>query len=163
VGSIGPVQNGAHVFFAYSSHDICLFIVRMLLKYGYRHVYIFRKFATKHAFIPADAMPGTMVTAGLSTSGYGPQHSPPIPLRPTNTLQRLAPGSHKRQKKSRLVQVYLSVEPYFDVVLGRSFIEKRQIQLIRPMWFAWTDKCNSSCSVVLQQSDVAYIISSHAQ
>lgn len=39
--------------------------VRMLLKAGYRHVYISRQFAVKHGFIPADAAPGHYGYGGL--------------------------------------------------------------------------------------------------
>lgn len=37
----------------------------MLLKNGYRHVYISRKFALKHGFIPNDAAPGHYGYGGL--------------------------------------------------------------------------------------------------
>lgn len=37
----------------------------MLLKNGYRYVYISRKFAMKHGFIPADAAPGHYGYGGL--------------------------------------------------------------------------------------------------
>lgn len=37
----------------------------MLLKSGYRHVYISRKFAIRHGFIPADAAPGHYGYGGL--------------------------------------------------------------------------------------------------
>ncbi len=40
-------------------------VVRMLLKNGYRHVYISRKFALKNGFIPADAAPGHYGYGGL--------------------------------------------------------------------------------------------------
>jgi hypothetical protein len=46
-------------------------------------------------------------------------------LIPINTPLWLA--TEGKKKKPTLVQVYLSEEPHFDVVLGRSFIEKRQI------------------------------------
>lgn len=39
--------------------------VRMLLKNGYRHVYISRKFALRHGFIPPDAAPGHYGYGGL--------------------------------------------------------------------------------------------------
>jgi hypothetical protein len=39
--------------------------VRMLLKTGYRHVYMSRTFAMKHAFIPRDASPGHYGYGGL--------------------------------------------------------------------------------------------------
>ena len=37
----------------------------MLLKSGYRHVYISRKFAIKNGFIPRDAAPGYYGYSGL--------------------------------------------------------------------------------------------------
>ena len=40
-------------------------VVRMLLKNGYRHVYMSRKFALKHGFIPVDAAPGHYGYTGL--------------------------------------------------------------------------------------------------
>ena len=47
-GSIGPVGN-----------------VRMLLKNGYRHVYMSRKFAVRHGFVPKDASLGYYGYSGL--------------------------------------------------------------------------------------------------
>ncbi|KAA1469564.1 hypothetical protein DENSPDRAFT_816639 [Dentipellis sp. KUC8613] len=90
VGSIGPVEN-----------------VRMLLKTGYRFVYISRKFAMRHGFIPADAAPGYYGYGGLVNIGKWP-----ITVGNTKTIH----------------SVYLSEESHFDVVLGRSFMEKRQIK-----------------------------------
>ncbi|EIM89939.1 uncharacterized protein STEHIDRAFT_74325 [Stereum hirsutum FP-91666 SS1] len=89
-GSIGPVQG-----------------VRMLLKNGYRYVYISRKFAMKHGFIPADAAPGHYGYGGLVNIGKWP-----ITVGRTKTIH----------------SVFLSEESHFDVVLGRSFMEKRQIK-----------------------------------
>ncbi|KAH9484453.1 hypothetical protein JR316_0003935 [Psilocybe cubensis] len=176
MGSIGPVQN-----------------VRMLLKSGYRHVYISRKFAAKHGFIPPDTAPGSYGYGGLVNIGEWPitlipsvsQSTQPLPgyLRPdaftsppstrTGNLHAspsssasplplhnwLAPppttskaGSirsvsatgtgkqahenvnHHTQASNTIVpktvsiQVYLAEEPHFDVVLGRSFFEKRQVK-----------------------------------
>ncbi|KAJ7905751.1 hypothetical protein B0H14DRAFT_3079102 [Mycena olivaceomarginata] len=126
LGSIGPVAN-----------------VRMLLKSGYRHVYISRKFAKDNGFIPADAAPGHYGYGGLvnigvwpitltpsSTFSAHPNAPPPPPAKP----QTAAGASGKASKraggkpKPTLMQVYLSEEPHFDVVLGRSFFERRQIQ-----------------------------------
>ncbi|KAJ3868370.1 hypothetical protein EV359DRAFT_32523 [Lentinula novae-zelandiae] len=123
MGSIGPVQN-----------------VRMLLKAGYRHVYISRKFAQENGFIPDDAAPGLYGYSGLVNIGTWP-----ISLTPSTVPSSLpdAPPAHasissKRPKQTKdnskgpkptLMTVYLSEEPHFDVVLGRSFIERRQIRL----------------------------------
>ncbi|KIK57632.1 hypothetical protein GYMLUDRAFT_172439 [Collybiopsis luxurians FD-317 M1] len=150
MGSIGPVKN-----------------VRMLLKAGYRHVYISRKFALDHGFIPADAAPGHYGYSGLVNIGNWPITLTPstvpssLPEAPTapslhrsqsqsqsqhdgDAGIRLGPGnastfskkSGKRSKdakaggpKPTMMTVYLSEEPHFDVVLGRSFFERRQIRL----------------------------------
>ncbi|QRV99892.1 hypothetical protein RhiJN_27911 [Ceratobasidium sp. AG-Ba] len=89
-GKIGPVDN-----------------VRMLLKKGYRHVYVSRQFAKRHGFIPRDAMPGLYGFNGLVHIGRWP-----ITLGRTTTQH----------------DVYLSEETHFDVVLGRAFMERRAIQ-----------------------------------
>ncbi|KZV71840.1 hypothetical protein PENSPDRAFT_605159 [Peniophora sp. CONT] len=91
VGTIGPVDD-----------------VRMLLKAGYRHVYISRKFAMRHGFIPEDAAPGHYGYGGLVNLGKWP-----ITVGKTKTTHT----------------VYLSEESHFDVVLGRAFHEKRIIKL----------------------------------
>lgn len=90
VGSIGPVSD-----------------IRMLLKNGYRYVYISRKFAMRHGFIPADAAPGHYGYGGLVNIGKWP-----ITIGHTKTVH----------------SVFLSEESHFDVVLGRSFMEKRMIK-----------------------------------
>jgi hypothetical protein len=89
-GSIGPAKD-----------------VRMLLKTGYRYVYMSRKFAMRHGFIPQDAAPGNYGYSGLVNIG-----KLPITVGKTKTTHA----------------VYLSEESHFDVVLGRSFMEKRQIK-----------------------------------
>ncbi|TFK30172.1 hypothetical protein FA15DRAFT_752275 [Coprinopsis marcescibilis] len=193
MGSIGPVEN-----------------VRMLLKAGHRHVYISRKFAVKHGFVPPDSAPGNygyggllcigewpitltpsasslsndethhqlhphlttlisnnpspyssprtrylqtansgIVAASASVSGNvahtngGGAHGHPL-LMHTDALSIKSSAPTVRSKKSNsrsyehtaaknglkpvMVEVYLSEEPHFDVVLGRSFCEKRQIK-----------------------------------
>ncbi|KAF5373783.1 hypothetical protein D9758_000668 [Tetrapyrgos nigripes] len=127
MGSIGPVQN-----------------VRMLLKSGYRHVYISRKFALEHGFIPADAAPGRYGYSGLTNIGTwpitlmpsassespasavaSPDSAPPID---ESTKKSSKSKAAKKGPKPALMTVYLSEEPHFDVVLGRSFFEKRMIR-----------------------------------
>ncbi|KAL0946739.1 hypothetical protein HGRIS_012918 [Hohenbuehelia grisea] len=127
IGSIGPIQN-----------------VRMLLKSGYRHVYISRKFALKHGFIPDDAAPGHYGYGGLVNIGSWPisltpspsfSAHPDAPPAPPALLQSTSTGKSKKKSQSgtgskpALMQVYLSEEPHFDVVLGRSFFERRQIRV----------------------------------
>ncbi|KAF9244875.1 hypothetical protein BU15DRAFT_59066 [Melanogaster broomeanus] len=122
MGSIGPVEN-----------------VRMLLKSGYRHVYISRKFALKHGFIPADAAPGHYGYGGLVNLGKWPITLTPATSFPSEEF--LPSGGHvaspqtdgdphhqSRKPKKVSISVYLSEEPHFDVVLGRSFFERRQIR-----------------------------------
>ena len=182
MGSIGPVQNGSFQNISRAGpYDLHTYTVRMLLKSGYRHVYISRKFAIKHGFIPVDAAPGNYGYGGLVNIGLWPitltpsssqpnlhgagyqrpdafpppsptpSHTPfsspriPAPSLPSvlgqqgktrnnRKKQRVAedttPGPSKPQTVSKTVevQVYLSEEPHFDVVLGRSFFEKRQIR-----------------------------------
>jgi len=88
-GKIGPVDN-----------------VRMLLKNGYRHVYLSRSFAKSHGFIPRDAQPGLYGFNGLVQIGKWP-----VTVGSTTTTH----------------DVYLSEETHFDVVLGRSFMERRAV------------------------------------
>jgi len=126
LGTIGPVSN-----------------VRMLLKSGYRHVYISRKFAKDHGFIPADAAPGHYGYGGLVNIGVWPitltpsstfsahPNAPPPPPKPRVAVGANGKASKRAndgKPKPTLIQVYLSEEPHFDVVLGRSFFERRQIQ-----------------------------------
>lgn len=138
MGSIGPVQNGTLVrLISTIESNSMMDLVRMLLKAGYRHVYISRKFAMKHGFIPADAAPGHYGYGGLVNIGTWPitlqplgastldlssaEHRPAFPGQPNGS-------GKKAQTKSILIPVYLSEEPHFDVVLGRSFFERRRIQ-----------------------------------
>lgn len=114
-------------------------LVRMLLKSGYRHVYISRKFAMKHSFIPRDAALGSYGYGGLVNIGTWPitltpsssfsshPDDPPPPPIPVHNGKR-GKGKDNGGLKPTLIQVYLSEEPHFDVVLGRSFFERRQIR-----------------------------------
>jgi hypothetical protein len=108
----------------------------MLLKNGYRHVYISRKFALKHGFIPSDAAPGHYGYSGLVNLGKWPITLKTAADFADTTQANGVPdaaqsSSHSRPSKSTTVTVpvYLSEEPHFDVVLGRSFFEKRQIKV----------------------------------
>lgn len=205
--------------------DIHLCTVRMLLKVGYRHVYLSRKFARKHGFIPRDATPGnygygglvkigkwpiTLVTSSPDGHGEAPKlayghqsvidaglregepllrpparagaiglviggleqghgrKSPSLSYQSTSnrapstivhsssrssagaSVSPLLTGANgmngkrvKQQQQQHLdqengdgtrptvtnIEVFLSEEPHFDVVLGRSFFEKRQIKM----------------------------------
>ena len=89
-GSLGPVNN-----------------VPMMLKGGYRHVYVSRGFALDHGFIPADTQPGTYGYNGITNLGKWPVQvgSKAVPLT-----------------------VMLAEDSYFPVILGRSFMEKRGVR-----------------------------------
>lgn len=89
-GSLGPVQN-----------------VPMMLKEGYRHVYVSRSFALDHGFIPADTTPGTYGYNGITNLGKWPV-----------------------QVGSRAVSctVMLAEDSFFPVILGRAFMEKRGVR-----------------------------------
>lgn len=122
-GSIGPVGN-----------------VRMLLKNGYRHVYMSRKFAVKHGFVPKDASLGYYGYGGLvkyviplylSESEY---HALTLVIRqysigswPIRLYVLNDQGERELSTVSTSHVVFLSEEHHFDVVLGRSFMEKRQV------------------------------------
>ncbi|KAG8807854.1 hypothetical protein FRC17_004233 [Serendipita sp. 399] len=90
VGTFGPVPN-----------------VEMLLKKGYRHVYMSRHFAKRHGLIPLEVAPGYLGYGGLVNMGQ-------IPI--------------KLGTKTTTHTVYLAEENQFDVVLGRSFMEARRVQ-----------------------------------
>ncbi|WFD29408.1 hypothetical protein MSPP1_000417 [Malassezia sp. CBS 17886] len=89
-GSLGPVNN-----------------VPMMLKSGYRHVYVSRSFALDHGFIPVDTTPGTYGYNGITNLGKWP----------------VQVGS-----KSVPCTVMLAEDSYFPVILGRSFMEKRGVR-----------------------------------
>lgn len=89
----------------------------------------------KHAFIPADAAPGHYGYGGLVNIGTWPitltpsssfnSHPDAPPPPPVN-----GKGKHTKKQgpKPTMITVFLSEEPHFDVVLGRSFFERRQIR-----------------------------------
>jgi len=91
----------------------------MLLKNGYRHVYMSRKFAVRYGFVPKDASLGYYGYGGLVNIG-----SWPIRLYILNDQ-----GERELSTVSTSHTVFLSEEHHFDVVLGRSFMEKRQVKL----------------------------------
>ncbi|KDN53356.1 hypothetical protein K437DRAFT_253048 [Tilletiaria anomala UBC 951] len=89
-GSIGPVSD-----------------VPMMLKEGYRHVYVSRSFALAHGFIPKDTRPGSYGFNGITNLGKWPVQI----------------GS-----KAVSCVIYLAEDSYFPVILGRSFQEKRGVK-----------------------------------
>lgn len=98
----------------------------------------------KHGFIPADAAPGHYGYGGLVNIGTWPITLQPLgsgsldihhastdhpnPHSNPNPHNGIHSGTAKHEPKSTPIAVYLSEEPHFDVVLGRSFFERRQIK-----------------------------------
>jgi hypothetical protein len=98
-----------------------------------------RAFALKHQFIPPDAAPGHYGYGGLINIGLWPitldttpdtgdterPHNPHLPkdFEFTSTKK----GKSKRKGAATQTTIFLSEEPHFDIVLGRSFFEVRQI------------------------------------
>ncbi|ODN75599.1 hypothetical protein L202_06718 [Cryptococcus amylolentus CBS 6039] len=81
--------------------------VRMLLKAGYRHVYVSREFAIRHKLVPKK-FGTTGGYAGIRTIGQIP----------------ITVGS-----RTALHAAYLTEEKHFDVVLGRSWMEKMGVKI----------------------------------
>ncbi|WVQ85113.1 hypothetical protein IAT38_007278 [Cryptococcus sp. DSM 104549] len=81
--------------------------VRMLLKSGYRHVYVSRDFAIRAKLVPKKFALGAGYT-GLRSIGQIP----------------ITVGS-----RTALHTAYISEEPHFDVILGRAWIEKMAIKI----------------------------------
>ncbi|CAD6574821.1 MAG: hypothetical protein CYPHOPRED_005508 [Cyphobasidiales sp. Tagirdzhanova-0007] len=77
------------------------------MKPGHRHCYMAREFALQHGFIPKDAAPGFYGFSGITNLGSWP----------------IRVGG-----KTVELQVMLVENSYFPVILGRSFMEKRQVQ-----------------------------------
>ena len=99
----------------------------------------------KHGFIPSDAAPGHYGYGGLVNIGTWPVTLQPLGSSSldahhahthghanangqAHVLGGGAPNKGKQEPKSTPIPVYLSEEPHFDVVLGRSFFERRQIK-----------------------------------
>ncbi|TXT10688.1 hypothetical protein VHUM_02193 [Vanrija humicola] len=82
--------------------------VRMLLKQGHKGVYISRAFATRHGMIPRKQQPGHAGYSGLQMLG-----SVPITV-----------GS-----RTAYHPAMLSEEQHFDVVLGRTWLERMNIKV----------------------------------
>ncbi|KAH8827041.1 hypothetical protein DL96DRAFT_1465377 [Flagelloscypha sp. PMI_526] len=98
--------------------------VRMLLRKGYRHVYVSRKFALRHGFVGKETVPGHSYTGLLNIGKW------PITLNSATPTGSLIHGGRGEVVEPQVTEmmVYLSEEPHFDIVLGRSFFDKRQIK-----------------------------------
>lgn len=98
----------------------------MLLRSGYRHVYISRKFAIQNGFIPSDAAPGHYGYGGLVKYASSLLHRTSTYRYNIDSIGKW-PITVGRTKSTH--SVFLSEESHFDVVLGRSFVEFRGIKL----------------------------------
>jgi len=65
-----------------------------------------------------------------TTPSSHPDAPPPPPMKPHSTTSKVKGKKQANEggPKPALMSVYLSEEPHFDVVLGRSFFERRQIR-----------------------------------
>jgi len=90
---MGRINNVAHV--------------RMLLKAGYRHVYVSRSFAIKHKLVDPKYAMGAAGYTGLKTLG---------------------PVSITVGSRTATHPAYINEEEHFDVVLGRSWLEKMGVK-----------------------------------
>lgn len=122
----------------------------MLLKEGYRHVYISRVFAAKNGFIPKDATPGHYGYGGIV------QYVHVLPSRQSNTKPAQSIGKFPitlpPSKKTTTYTIYLTEETHFDVVLGRSFIEKRGVT------FDAVDQTNVICRDTGEKLEVEVVV-----
>ncbi|WWD22898.1 hypothetical protein CI109_107393 [Kwoniella shandongensis] len=91
VGKVGKVEN-----------------VRMLLKSGYRHVYVSRDFAVKNKLVAKNFGMGSFGYTGLKAIGNIP----------------ITVGS-----RTETHPAYMSEENHFDVILGRAWLEKMAIKI----------------------------------
>lgn len=85
-----------------------------------------RKFALKHGFIPTDAAPGHYGYTGLVK--YVLVSCICSPVADTHVFS-LGSWPIKVGRTKTMHTVYLSEEAHFDVVLGRSFWEARQVKV----------------------------------
>ncbi|WVQ94296.1 hypothetical protein IAU59_001375 [Kwoniella sp. CBS 9459] len=82
--------------------------VRMLLKSGYKGVYVSRNFAIKHNIVPKKFGMGSMGYTGLKSIGN----------------VDITVGTRKASHPA-----YMSEENHFDVILGRSWLERMAIKI----------------------------------
>ncbi|KAI9632140.1 uncharacterized protein MKK02DRAFT_20978 [Dioszegia hungarica] len=114
--------------------------VRMLLKPGHRGVYISRPFAIKHNLVPKQFAMGTAGYTGLKSIG----------------LVAITVAG-KTQKH----QAMISEEEHFDVVLGRSWVEKMNIKVdpIDQTILTYMDNGETiPCDIVVLKDDAGNVI-----
>jgi len=117
-------------------------LVEMLLKKGYRHVYMSRNFARQYNLVPPDLMPGLHGYGGLVKC---------VTARIAGFWSLTDPFTSMGQfpitvgTKTTTHTVYLVEEKQFDVVLGRAFMERRQVK---------TDPTDQSNVMCMDNGDV---------
>lgn len=81
----------------------------------------------------ADGPASAQQNSSDHVSGLNSPHNPTLGSTASNRKRSDKPingqGPPSSGQKSTMVSVFLSEEPHFDVVLGRSFLEKRQIKI----------------------------------
>ena len=108
------------------------------MKHGHRQCYMSRAFAQQHNFIPKDAAPGFYGFSGITNRKLSTdcRSLRRCALRSGALVRAYAPeltsqvGSWPIKVGSKTVeqQVMLVEQAFFPVVLGRSFMEKRQVR-----------------------------------
>ncbi|WVR03225.1 hypothetical protein IAU60_000216 [Kwoniella sp. DSM 27419] len=114
--------------------------VRMLLKSGYKGVYVSRTFAIKHNIVPKKFGMGSFGYTGLKSIG---------------TVD-ITIGS-----KTAAHQAYLSEENHFDVILGRQWLERMAIKIdaLDPTALTYMDNGESiDCDIVVLKDDKGHVI-----
>lgn len=106
----------------------------MLLKQGYRHVYVSRPFALKHGLIPKSVSPLQSHLGIPLIASLPPPPSSPSPAQSSMGTYGYAGLVNLGQipitvgSKTASHPVMLSEETNFDCVLGRSWMEKMGIK-----------------------------------
>ncbi|WWC85487.1 uncharacterized protein L201_000351 [Kwoniella dendrophila CBS 6074] len=114
--------------------------IRMLLKSGYRHVYVSRDFALKHKIVPKGFGMGTFGYTGLKIIGN----------------VDITVGT-----KTQSHQAYLSEENHFDVILGRSWLERMAIKIdpLDPTSLTYMDNGEAiPCDIVVLKDEKGNVI-----
>ncbi|WWC67167.1 uncharacterized protein I206_101074 [Kwoniella pini CBS 10737] len=114
--------------------------IRMLLKSGYRHVYVSREFALKHKLVPKKSGMGSMGYTGLKV------------MSNVDITVGTRTASHP---------AYMSEENYFDVILGRSWLEKMAIKIdpLDPTALTYMDSGEAiPCDLVVLKDDNGNVI-----
>lgn len=94
----------------------------MLLKQGHRHIYVSRTFAIRHGLV------SPKVCGAILDREFGADEQTQIGVGGYSGLQILGNVPITVGSVTGIHTVMLSEEPHFDVILGRSWIEKMNIK-----------------------------------